>query len=259
MDAVGSAWRFLGASVVGACHPDGQCQDAHKAIVLDNGLLLLAVADGVGSESRSSEGAQAALRGLQTYWQAFDSSKAISQEDLSMAAYAAWAEVEKTAIAAELSPDRFASTLIFSIIANGKIAVFQVGDGTCIIRSKGSYALAITPEVHEFSNVTHVLSAYANAHHAQYFFSPDDADIDAIALLTDGLDAHSYDFDAQAPFAPFFDQPFSVLAHAQAGYALALQASIEAYLQSPNVAKLCADDKSLVLAVNGVVATKPEQ
>ena len=54
-----SNWRILGASVAGTSHrKKGRgCDDNHTYQILDNGFVLLAVADGAGSASRAAEGA----------------------------------------------------------------------------------------------------------------------------------------------------------------------------------------------------------
>jgi len=57
------AWQVTGASVQGASHRrlDLPCQDALGYRVLDNGILLVALADGAGSAEFSLEGAQAVV------------------------------------------------------------------------------------------------------------------------------------------------------------------------------------------------------
>src|SRR5690349_18624094 len=53
-----ATWRAVGASVAGAGHLARGigCEDASAVEVLDDGTLLIAVADGAGSAARSSEG-----------------------------------------------------------------------------------------------------------------------------------------------------------------------------------------------------------
>ena len=56
-------WRVVGASSPGRTH-DVQgvpCQDAHAYRVLEDGTLLVAVADGAGSAERAQDGAQNAV------------------------------------------------------------------------------------------------------------------------------------------------------------------------------------------------------
>ncbi len=54
-----SPWRAIGASVAGTSHrrSDRSCEDFHAYRQLQNGTLLLAVADGAGSASRAAQGA----------------------------------------------------------------------------------------------------------------------------------------------------------------------------------------------------------
>ena len=57
-------WHILGSSVVGTSHrKSGRgCDDAHAYKQLENGVLLLAVADGAGSATRSALGAVCAVQ-----------------------------------------------------------------------------------------------------------------------------------------------------------------------------------------------------
>ncbi|HEY3342098.1 MAG TPA: protein phosphatase 2C domain-containing protein, partial [Anaerolineae bacterium] len=52
-------WRVVGASVMGTSHQEmgTPCQDAHAYRVASTGELIVAIADGAGSASRSAEGA----------------------------------------------------------------------------------------------------------------------------------------------------------------------------------------------------------
>src|SRR3954468_16016063 len=58
-----ATWRALGASVAGAGHRARGigCEDASSVEVLDDGTLLVAVADGAGSAPRASEGSTRAV------------------------------------------------------------------------------------------------------------------------------------------------------------------------------------------------------
>ncbi|MGI8553815.1 MAG: protein phosphatase 2C domain-containing protein, partial [Dehalococcoidia bacterium] len=59
-------WRVLGASVAGSGHRriGRGCDDAHAYRRLDDGTLVLAVADGAGSASRSADGAARAVQAV---------------------------------------------------------------------------------------------------------------------------------------------------------------------------------------------------
>src|SRR5438046_9143168 len=63
MRQTASEWRVLGASVTGTSHrTSGRgCDDAHAYRRVGDATLLLAVADGSGSASRSAEGAACVL------------------------------------------------------------------------------------------------------------------------------------------------------------------------------------------------------
>src|SRR5262245_8609022 len=62
-------WRWIGTSVVGTSHlsSDLSCQDSHGAIALDNGVLVVAVADGAGSAPRAAEGSRCAVESCITF------------------------------------------------------------------------------------------------------------------------------------------------------------------------------------------------
>ncbi len=59
-----STWRVLGASVVGTSHRKKGlgCDDDHSYRFLDNGIVLLATADGAGSASYAAKGASYAVQ-----------------------------------------------------------------------------------------------------------------------------------------------------------------------------------------------------
>ena len=100
-----TSWNVVGASVQGTSHQqndDIPCQDAHGYRVLLNGVIVIAVADGAGSATRSDEGAQRAVK------QALDS----LERDL---AYDA-PRIEKKGI---LQPLRLLLILVLLIVAIG--------------------------------------------------------------------------------------------------------------------------------------------
>lgn len=59
-----SPWRILAASVVGTSHLKKSlgCDDAHVYRLMDNGIVLLAIADGAGSASHAAKGASYAVQ-----------------------------------------------------------------------------------------------------------------------------------------------------------------------------------------------------
>jgi hypothetical protein len=218
------SWRLLGASVVGAGHEvrGAGCDDAHAvASTRDGALLLIAVADGAGSAARGGDGARVAV---QTALEHGDPADAFE------------------AAAAALEAD-MATTLTVVHVGADTVTVAQVGDGAVVLR-RGDVLEVVGPvEREEFLNETVFLTSTSWRDHLRVDVVPADG-VDAVAVLTDGLQLLAFELPSGRPHDPFFTPLYS--------YAAADDSTVEelsAFLASERVCARTDDDKTLVLAV----------
>lgn len=158
-------WRVIGASVQGASHRAKpisiSCQDAHNYRLLPDGTVLIAIADGAGSASRSAEGASLAVgRALDALEAGLADRTPSDEAGWRHLLYTVFARTRQALIrwakAEGLTPRDFATTLTCALITKGQLVVSQVGDG--IVEDKirqgwfpynhpGGYPIAPPPRV----------------------------------------------------------------------------------------------------------------
>jgi len=138
----------------------------------------------------------------------------------------------------------FSTTLLAIFITDSFLAALQVGDGAIVYReSTDALRIACLPEHGEYLNETVFLTSDELAQRAQYCAVSSDG-VDALAMLSDGLEMLSIVYQSQTAHAPFFNPLF--------GFARQHEASVEdleRFLHSDQVCERSDDDKTLVLAV----------
>jgi hypothetical protein len=230
---VAAAWRVLGGSVTGSVHHrQGRGSDDAFGWRADGDRLVLATADGAGSRpGTSAVGAAAAVRAVLD-------APGSSVEELFATALAA---VEEAARERGVAPDQLATTLSVAVVAQGRLAIGQVGDGIAVHGSGDAVeAVAVAERAEHVNETVFLTTPGALTAHLRTFAA--DAG-DALALATDGLRYQVLDdLAATRPFAPFF--------HSAWEYARRDDASpdaVTAFLgELPDQS---GDDKTLVLAV----------
>jgi len=242
-------WKCLSASVIGTSHITMQkpCQDAHGVLVLDNGVLIVAVADGAGSARRSEDGSRCAVDtalrylGEQLQGQQPDGMEAC--ETLLQNA------VEKCRSALqELAPTgKFgdvATTLLLTIVTDQWLSTAQIGDGAVVCRSNpGGLRVLSDLRRGEYVNETTFLTSsdYRSRLHQVTLPSKD---VDALAMFSDGIEFLAVQYSDNTAHEPFFASTFDF-----AGNANSTESELVEFLQSERVCERTDDDKTLVLAV----------
>ncbi len=242
-------WSVVGASVAGSGHvrKGRPCEDAHGYRTLADGTLLLAVADGAGSAPRAEEGSRLAVAaGLAALERRLEEQRPL--EDF------AWEDLLREALdnaraallaeAGQASLDDFATTLLLASISESTLATLQVGDGAIVCRETGGVLRVLTPvKTEEFVNVTRFItgSGYQEDALCTVLLA---ADVDGLALFTDGLQYLAIEYPQNEAFAPFFRPLFS-FAERAGGDAT----DLEATLRSEEVENRTDDDKTMLLAV----------
>ncbi len=281
---VASNWRILGASVTGTSHHKAgrDCDDAHAIRQLQDGPLLLAVADGAGSVSHAAAGAKCAVRtaldtaeaalaqqpeDMEQWQRLLDlvlASVRMSLEQLAsgeMSFPGIEHEQSQTAEAAEdsfmvgvplagtlaLPLYEFATTLLVAIVTPQWLAVTQIGDGAVVAQYADGNLEALTwPDHGEYVNETSFITNANYGQHIQYCILSE-KDLLGIALFTDGIERLVLNFATKTPGKSFFTSMFQFVARAEAS-----EGELAAFLASERVCELTDDDKTLVLAVRNM-------
>jgi hypothetical protein len=247
-------WHVVGASVAGTSHQrnDIPCQDAHGHRVLLNGAVVVAVADGAGTASRSDEGARRAVK------QALDSlerdlaynvprtefewqrlmTAAFRQAREDIVGHARWENA---------SLRDFAATLTCAVASSEGLAVGQIGD-CLVVASKGPddpLFVATQLQRGEYANETFFLTLEDALDHLQVQVYPS---VQTLVLMSDGVVRLAVNVVENVPHTPFF-QPLLKFAAEMESEKKAREQLAE-FLASERVSARTDDDKTLVLAVS---------
>jgi hypothetical protein len=233
-------WHALAASVEGSGHRARGigCEDASSVEVLDDGTLLMAVADGAGSAPRAAEGSTRAVAAAMEAMR--------SGVDLEVVVEGARRSLEPVVMGERLG-DR-ATTLLVVRAVGGAIETGQVGDGAVVVRRHGILEVVAADDKGEYLNETCFLTSDGWRDALRVARVADDG-VDSIAVMTDGLQLVALDLATGTPHAPFFE-PF--FAFAAGGGEVA---QLEAFLASDRVGERTDDDVTLAVATLGGPAT----
>lgn len=154
--------ELSGATAIGPSHVQAGLPNQDSLTFADqDGLLLLAVADGAGSLARSDEGSELAVStAIQSVWNLSRSS--ISQgESPDLVGALARAVLAARAGLLELDYWREAgSTLVVAALSVDSFAVAALGDSFAVAEhSSGELTLIQPPAVGEFANITELLGS----------------------------------------------------------------------------------------------------
>ncbi len=241
-------WRVVGASVAGSSHQKlGQpCQDAAGWALGPDRSLVIAVADGAGSAKLGGEGAQLAVSTAVNYLASRrslgsrDSSKNDLLEALERARSALAADAEKR----DVEVRELATTLILLRATPDSVAALQVGDGAAVVQDRRGGVIGLTkPEIGEYINETHFITAGDAMEHAQTVFR--EGDPSGGAVFSDGLQMLALKMPEGTPHTPFFDPLLRFVG--SASDAGAADQELRSFLGSPRVNSQTADDLTLVL------------
>lgn len=229
------------------------CQDAWAYALFESGLVVVAVADGLGSASRSDLGARTATDAAVQAAGARGSGGSDEPGalgDIARAAVRAAREALEDRAGREACELRdLACTLIVALLSGDRVAVAHVGDGAVVARCDGALRLASAPAPSEYAN--EVVPLTTDAWRESIRTQESVSDVRCVAVLTDGCQRAALarrDGDL-VPFAGFFDPVFAFaqsLATLEEG-----EEELRALLASEKVCRNSEDDKTLVIAVLG--------
>jgi hypothetical protein len=126
----------------------------------------------------------------------------------------------------------FACTLLVAIVSDERASFWQVGDGAICIRESGSdqYRCVYWPEKGDYANITIFITDVRAQEETQV--SIRDAQIQEVAMLSDGIERLAIDFTAREAHTGFFGGLFPHLRHLMVGNSLELGKQIEGFLGS---------------------------
>lgn len=242
--------NVIGASVQGTSHvrADTPCQDAHGYRVLEDGVIA-AVADGLGSAARSEEGARLAV---DTALDVLDDALGVALPDdvdgwthiLRSAFTEARRNLEQAAESNGLPLRDYGTTLIAVAVTEEWLTVGQIGDGAAVALFADDTLETISePQRGEYANETIPLTASDALTLAH--FSARQAEVKALALLTDGLQSLSINTATGVPYAPFFAPLFEGIGQPIDTDETSNQ--LGDFLDSERVCAKTDDDKTLVV------------
>ena len=236
----------MAASVEGTSHQqDGRpCQDAHAFRMLEDGGVVLVVADGAGSAERAEIGAGTAVAA------AVDAvadtlSVATPTDDDGWRQLVAGALVAAR-MALEAADDdvaALATTLAVAVATADVLACAQVGDATVVVSRDRTLTTVGDPPTGEYLNETTFMTSSRWAAEARVDVA-DASGVDGVAVLSDGLQLLALDLAKRSPHPPFFEPLYRFAASVDAS-----NDELAAFLSSDRVCARTDDDKTLVLAV----------
>jgi len=244
------------ASVAGTSHAaiGVPCQDAGiVAPVLSPGageVLVLVTADGAGSATFSDVGARLACEAfIEVATHYILDGGDIENIRRPLGEDWVWTIAERVrlqALVIPCEPRELACTLAAAVVAPEIAVFFQIGDGAIVIDDHGGYRPVFWPQSGEYVNTTFFLTDDQAVDRVQFCALP--AEVNEIALLSDGLQMLALHYESRTAFAPFFRPMFANLRAQATGESPDLTVALREFLDSMPVNSRTDDDKTLVLA-----------
>jgi Protein phosphatase 2C len=252
-----SIWRWVSASVIGTAHTavGAPCQDSHLCheIQTDKGPVLLALAsDGAGSAAKSAIGSRMVCEVLRDKaLEFFREEGEVGQ--INSRLIGNWIQFFRDELILQADSDavsdrEYACTLLGAIVGLDATALFQVGDGAIVYShfSDPRYSLAFWPDRGEYENTTYFVTQATFLEQLQFSLVP--GPVGEVAIFSDGLQRLALNYKERTAHAPFFDGLFAPLKNKDLESLPALNAQLEAFLNSEKVAQRTDDDKTIILA-----------
>lgn len=257
------AWQVTAASQVGSSHHRKGEPCADNFTVRQSGsTLILAIADGAGSALFGADGAKIASRNAVEVADSFLSQAIFPPQDhqdtlrqiLVETLAKSLVEIDRLCVEREGGAGRqihrtdFHATLLVAILFESSLIAGNIGDGWLIARDgEGRLWTVAPPQRGEYCNETFFLTSEDSLQETVIEVIPA-ANLDAIALMTDGTAWFAVDLEARRPSESLFAKLFAFAADSSQPEG---QKEIElaAFLSSEAVCRKTDDDKTLVLAV----------
>lgn len=188
-------WKSVCCEVQGTGHKKNciPCQDKTFELV-QNGVHVIALADGAGSASLSHFGAERVVRDASEYIAEHfreclhrDDGRMVKQELLEMLQKG----LSEEAKARKCSIHDLSSTLLLAAVNEDSFILAHIGDGVIGYLDKDKLKVASTPDNGEFSNVTTFVTS-GEALTSMRLFKGELKNKDAFVLMSDGTEQSFY-------------------------------------------------------------------
>ncbi len=246
------SWQVIGTSVIGTSHTvSGKpCQDSHGFQSLPGNVLILAVADGLGTAEKSDTGSRLAVdTALATLAGSLGNRPPTADETraaLENAFLKARASLENKADADGLALRDLGTTLICVVLTPARIACGQIGDGAVVVQQPDDVMVTLSsPQRGEYANETVPLTTRNALSMVRY--SHQDIQVKALAMISDGLQNLALINPGYVPHTPFF-KPFFDSILSKTLDVEQTRTRLETFLSSERICSRTDDDKTFVLA-----------
>ncbi len=248
-----SLWRVIASSVRGTSHEKSglPCQDDNYWKVVNENILIAAVADGAGSASLGDVGSAIAVRSAvealciksaelrsdmdDSYWEDLMINTVKTAQDA----------IESEASERNVKPRELATTLIVLVATENLVVAVQVGDGAVVLRDSNGNIFAHTkPRSGEFINETTFIVSPNALDEVQICIKH--GDISHIAMISDGLQMVALKMPDGIPYDGFFE-PLFRFSEKMIDEEVAKE-QLTAFLRSSKVTERTDDDVTLLLA-----------
>ena len=250
-DRTASKWVVLSASVQGTRHIQAAlpCQDAHAYKVINDSTLVVAVADGLGSAACAQAGAQLAASSAVAYVEQ-ELRKALPGDEASWIQLArdgflsACDRLQEEAAKNQADLRDYGTTLILAILTDDWLVTGHIGDGVVVASMEDSGLVLVSlPQNGEYVNVTFPLTMPDMINVAEFKASP--VRVNALALMSDGMQHVSIRTLDNSPHPPFFDPLFRQLPGVKDMHKASQ--NLAEFMVSERISAHTDDDKTLVL------------
>ena len=246
-----SVWNVIGASVQGTSHirRGVHCQDAHDYRWVNEELVVLAVADGLGSASLSQEGAQRATQTATEAIEEFIQQKSAAtestwEEAVKYGFQKARSDLEEWSEINRLPLQVYGTTLILVCVNAECLSIGHIGDGAVVaLFADGTLSTVSVPQNGEYVNQTFALTQDDALESVQLNVSS--SEVYALAIFSDGIQNLSINHQSSQPFSNFFIPLFKQLSTIED--CRIVSQSLGDFLASDRVCAKTDDDKTLVL------------
>ena len=256
-------------SIIGTAHQakkDGVCQDASDVVVLKNGWVVAAIADGLGSAKKSEVGSTTAVKTVLSFVSENHPDKWHEESLMSLLRTAYHKALKTIRALSEENQEELCDydTTLTTVIYNGTNVVYgHAGDGGIIaLSSYGDYSVLTEAQKGEAFNETSPLRAGPES----WSFGISKEDVCSLIMMTDGI------FDVAYPWLlaktdqhiyvnyvrPFMD--INILKVSTPADFENAQAEITDFFKGP-YSRQITDDKTIVGIINTDVTpeTKPDE
>ena len=253
-------WRIATATAPGSSHlrDDLPNQDAVACRLVKTGrgdVVVIAVADGAGSASRSDEGSRVAVQtAVATIVDGINNRPAsVARKHLATSLVREAIKRAKNSVvrygrANGVEPRELASTLIVAVAGVRLFTAAQVGDGAVVAFDTHSGAARTLCAAHtgEFANETTFITSRTRPHRVASVGHAPGGDYNSLALITDGLQNLALKMPEREAFMGFWNPMLNDLAASEDTNAVS--ARLHAFISGERVQSRTTDDVTVAVA-----------